>query len=90
MKKRSGRTWVFVRVRDRWKTSFLVQRQVGPGHVRRSAYDTPEEALALTTMGVTGLHIIGPSDHVFTPHRDAKQVRRLKERRQLLPVRQTS
>ena len=65
--------------------SFLVQRQVGPRHVRHSAYDTPEEALAaaitLMTQGVMGVHIIDPSDHVFTPHRFAKQVRRLKARR---------
>jgi hypothetical protein len=65
--------------------SFLVQRQVGTGHVQHSAYDTPEEALAaaitLMTQGVMGVHIIDPSDHVFAPHRFAKQVRRLTERR---------
>jgi hypothetical protein len=60
--------------------SFLIQRQVGPGHVQHSAYDTPEEALdAATTLmaqGAMSVHIIDPSDHVFTPHRFANQVRR--------------
>ena len=60
--------------------SFLVQRQVGPRHVQHSAYDTPEEALdaatTLMTQGAMSVHIIDPSDHVFTPHRFANQVRR--------------
>ena len=64
---------------------FLVQRQVGPGHVQHSAYDTPEEALdaaiTLMTLGVMSVHIIDPSDHVFTPHRFANQVRRQRGRR---------
>jgi hypothetical protein len=42
--------------------SFLVQRQVGPGHVQHSAYDTPEEALdaaiTLMSLGVMSVHII--------------------------------
>jgi hypothetical protein len=65
--------------------SFLVQRQVGTGHVQHSAYDKPEEALAaaitLMAQGVMVVHIIDRSDHVFTPHRFAKEVRRLMERR---------
>jgi hypothetical protein len=69
--------------------SFLVQRRVRPGHVQHSAYDTPEEALdaaiTLMTQGLKGVHIIDPSDHVFTPHRFANQVRRLKGRRNNKP-----
>lgn len=49
--------------------SLLVQRQVGPGHVQHSAYDTPEEsldgAITLITLGVMSVHIIDPSGHVL-------------------------
>ena len=69
--------------------SFLVQRQVGPRHVQHSAYDTPEEALdaatTLMTQGAMSVHIIDPSDHVFTPHRFANQVRRQRGRRHKKP-----
>ena len=69
--------------------SFLVQRQVGPRHVQHSAYDTPEEALdaatTLMTQGAMSVHIIDPSDHVFTPHRFANQVRRPTGRRHKKP-----
>jgi hypothetical protein len=83
MKKEERRTWVVVRTRDRWRN------ELSRSASQHSAYDTPEEALdvatTLMTQGAMSVHIIDPSDHVFTPHRFANQVRRQRGRRHKKP-----
>ena len=60
--------------------SFRVHCRVSTKHLQQSGYETPEAALdaaiALRADGASGVYIIDPSDHVFTPTRFATRIRR--------------